>query len=133
MSVRAEALLAQAAAGGARWSVETDSELLSGIKILDSAGAAIGGLVVVYPVTDLEVAGNAMMRRLSMIAAAIWVLVAGAALPTVRAGLAPAVRSLARLNEMTAHLEARDGHEAEARLAALERNRDGVPVDPAER
>jgi hypothetical protein len=103
-SVRAETLFAQAAANGARWSVETGSELLSGIKILDPAGATIGGLVVVYPATDLDVARSTMMRRVGTVAAAIALLVAGIGLPAVCAGLAPAIRTPAGLHELTARL-----------------------------
>jgi hypothetical protein len=108
-SVRAEALFAQAAAGGTRWSVETESELLSGVKILDPMGAEIGGLVVVYPVTDIDVAANAMTRRLGVLAVAIAVLGAAAALAAVRTGLGPALRSLTRLDGMMARLEPRAG------------------------
>jgi hypothetical protein len=108
-TVRAEVLFAQTAADGARWSVETENELFSGVKIVDPASATIGGLVVVYPVTDLEVAGEAMTRHLGVLATVIAILGTGAAMAAVRTGLGPAVRTLARLDEMAARLEARDG------------------------
>lgn len=105
-TVRAEVLFAQSAADDARWSVETEHELLSGVKILDQASATVGGLVVVYPVTDLEVAAAAMMRRLGLLAVAIAVLGTGAAMAAVRTGLGPAIRTLARLDDMRVRLEA---------------------------
>jgi hypothetical protein len=129
-NVRAEVLFAQRAADGARWSVETDDELFSGVTILDPASATIGGLVVVYPVTDLEAAADAMMRRLGILAVAVAVLGTGAALAAVRTGLGPAIRSLARLDAMTARLEAH--HRGLLPLGPAARAKPAAFVDVAE-
>jgi hypothetical protein len=117
-SVRAEALFAQTAADGDRWSVETENELLSGVKIVDPARATIGGVVVVYPVTELEAATKTMTYRLGIFAAAVAVLGAASTLAAVRTSLGPAIRSLARLDEMTARLEAPHGGLPRQDLAA---------------
>ncbi len=63
-SVRSEVLFAVADATGPTWSTQASDFLFTGKPLRDARGAAVGGIVVVYPTLDLQTSVQAMATKL---------------------------------------------------------------------
>ena len=94
-SVGAEVLFAQSASHGDTWYTESGEHFLSGARIVDLSGKPLGGVVIVYPKTDLSTAVDAMSARLAIYAVGVLVATAIVAIGLLRLGL-PDARACAR-------------------------------------
>ena len=79
------------------WGAETETEVVSGRTIVNRQGAAIGGVVVIYPRDRLVAASRAIVDRTLLTALAIWACFSAAAYLILRAVLAVPRRALGRL------------------------------------
>lgn len=86
--IDAAAMKAHASSKQSVWRAETTGALLSGMPIPDAAKRrVIGGVVIVYPTAGLETSVKAMGANLALYAAAITLLMGGAAIIILRYGL----------------------------------------------
>jgi MFS family permease len=99
-----EVLWAQSESGAGRWSLETDTELISGASILSDTGAIVGGIFAVYPTHELQERGRAVARQITIWAAGLLVLFSASAYVIVRWRLRPVVRFLRGLEAALASI-----------------------------
>lgn len=86
-SVRAEVLFAQSESESATWHAETGQHFFSGVTILDPADDKLGGVVLVYPKTELDTAVAAMAAWLALYIIITLVVVAGIGIVILHLGL----------------------------------------------
>lgn len=107
-SVRAEALFAQAESESAIWHAETEHRFLSGVTILDPAGERLGGVLVVYPKTELDAAVGAMAARLALYIIITLVVVSGIGIVILRLGLRRLIQVFTGIDVTFATIERRE-------------------------
>lgn len=106
-NVRAEVLFAQSASKSDVWHAETDEHLQSGARILNPSGETVGGLVIVYPKTDLVTAVDAMNARLAIYALGVLITTALIGIAVLRFGLRDLVRVFTGIESAFAAIERR--------------------------
>ena len=111
-SVRAEVLFAQSKSRNDTWHTESDEHFLSGARILDLRGQPLGGVVIVYPKTDLSTAVDAMTARLATYAVGVLVATAVLAIAVLRLGLRDLVRVFTGIEAAFAAIERREWRRA---------------------
>lgn len=102
-----EVLQVQLQSIDSRWSLETDTELISGASIRNEAGTVVGGILAVYPGTELKARSAAVARQIGLASAGLFVLFSAIAYLILRARLKAVVKGLGRLEHALASL----GHE----------------------
>jgi hypothetical protein len=107
-SVRAEVLFAQSESESATWHAETGDRFLSGVTILDPAGERLGGLLVVYPKTELDTAVGAMAAKLALYIIVTLVVVAGIGTVILRFGLRRLIQIFTGIDTAFATVEQRE-------------------------
>jgi hypothetical protein len=107
-SVRAEVLVAQAETESAIWHAETKHRFLSGVTILDPAGERLGGVLVVYPKTELDTAVGAMAARLALYIIITLVVVSGIGIVILRLGLRRLIQVFTGIDVTFATIERRE-------------------------
>lgn len=105
--VPAKVKLAQSLADGIQWSVETATELFSGISILDAADATVANVVVVYPKEEFEARTDAVVKNIATITIGLLLIFSAAAYLLLRLRLAGAIRGLQRLGLLFSSLQRR--------------------------
>jgi len=98
--------IVQAQSGGTdeRWSLETETELISGASIVDEGGNIVGGIYAVYPARELDERGDAVAKQIAVAAVGLLVLFSTVAYLIVRSRLRPVVRFLRGLEGALAAL-----------------------------
>lgn len=107
-----EVQLAQSLADGSEWSVESDTELFSGISISNAAGTTVGNIVVVYPKSEFEAHTAAVVRHIATTTIILLVIFSVAAWLLLRLRLSGAIHGLSRLDGLLAALRRGDGDAA---------------------
>lgn len=107
-SVPVEVLFAQSDAESPIWHTETGQNFLSGVTILDSAGKRLGGVLVVYPKTDLDTAVGAMAARLAIYLIITLLVVAGMGIVILRFGLRSLIRVFTGIDATFVTIERRE-------------------------
>ncbi|MDX1486998.1 MAG: hypothetical protein R3268_02275 [Acidiferrobacterales bacterium] len=107
-SVRAEVLFAQSESESATWHAETGDRFLSGVTVLGPAGDKLGGVLVVYPKTELDTAVGAMAARLALYIIVTLVVVAGIGIAILRVGLRRLIQVFTGIDEAFATIEQRE-------------------------
>jgi sensor histidine kinase regulating citrate/malate metabolism len=107
-SVRAEVLFTQSESKSATWHAETGQHFLSGVTILDPAGETLGGVLVVYPKTELDTAVGAMAARLALYIIITLVVVAGIGIVVLRFGLRRLIQVFTGIDAVFATIERRE-------------------------
>ncbi len=95
-----EVKLAQALADGGEWSVESNTELYSGVSILNVAGTTVANIVVVYPKEELVARTAAVVKHIATITLGLLIIFSAAAYLLLRVRLSGAIRGLARLDRL---------------------------------
>ena len=93
-------ILAQSLAETSEWSVESESELFSGISINNAAGTTVGNIVVVYPKEEFSARTTAVVKHIASITLGLLVIFSSAAFLLLRLRLSGAIHGLARLNSL---------------------------------
>lgn len=107
-SVHAEVLFAQSESNSTTWHAETRQSFLSGVTILDPAGEKLGGILVVYPKTELNTAVAAMAARLALYIVITLVAVAGIGSVILRFGLRRLMQVFTGIDAAFATIERRE-------------------------
>ncbi|TFH46149.1 MAG: hypothetical protein E4H01_10430, partial [Lysobacterales bacterium] len=108
---------AQSLADGAQWSVETDTELFSGISILNATGATVANVVVVYPKEEFHARTTAVIKNIATITLGLLIIFSAAAYLLLRLRLAGAIRALSRLGLLLSII--RQGRGSGARIPSM--------------
>lgn len=87
-----------------RWSVETTDALITGTSILDEEGRTVGGILAIYPETDLVERSGRVVRDMVIATLVLSILFSGLAYVAVRLLLNPVVKRLERLEATYAAL-----------------------------
>jgi predicted MFS family arabinose efflux permease len=95
-----EVKLAQTLADGGKWSVESDTELYSGVSILNVAGTTVANIVVVYPKEEFVARTAAVVKHIATITLGLLIIFSAAAYLLLRLRLSGAIRGLARLDRL---------------------------------
>ena len=111
-SVRSEVLFAWSQSREDLWYTETDEYLLSGAGFRHGASNTTGGLVIVYPRSELSTPVRAMMTRLAAHGIAVMFAVALVAGAVLRFGLRDLVRVFESIEQTFAALEQREWRRA---------------------
>jgi predicted MFS family arabinose efflux permease len=90
--------LAPALTESIKWSVESATELFSGISIRNAAGSTVANIVIVYPKEEFDAHTAAVVKSIATITFALLVIFSAAAYLLLRLRLAGAVRALSRLD-----------------------------------
>jgi MFS family permease len=80
-----------------QWSAETDTELFSGISILNAAGTTVANVVVVYPKEEFDARSTVVVENIATITLGLLLIFSAAAYLLLRLRLAGAIRALSRL------------------------------------
>ncbi|OHV81374.1 MFS transporter [Ensifer sp. LCM 4579] len=80
-----------------RWGLETDRDLISGTSILDDDGVVLGGILAVYPKSELDARSASVAQQIVVGAMGLFVLFTGIAYLMVRARVDAAGGGLRRL------------------------------------
>lgn len=131
-SVRGEVLFAQSAATSDQWHTQTDQHLLIGGRLRDGLSRPVGGLVVVYPKTELSTSVRAMVARLVVSGAAVLLLAALLAVPLLRFGLRDLVRVFHGIESAFDSAERREWRRAAQGSDALPQPVRGIGIDTGE-
>lgn len=83
--VAQEVLDVQAKDVAGRWGFETDRNLISGTSILDDDGVVVGGILAVYPKSELDARSTSVAQQIIVGATGLFVLFTGIAYLMVRA------------------------------------------------
>ena len=95
--VAPQILAAQREESGSRWTLETGSEMVSGVSIRDEDGTIVGGLVAFYPRRELIERSARVARDIAVAALALLAVFSTLAFLVLRIRLSGALRGLARL------------------------------------
>ena len=104
-----EVILAQSLAEGSKWSVESDTELYSGISINNTAGTTVGNIVVVYPKEEFDALTTAVARHIASITLVLLIIFSSAAFLLLRLRLSGAIHGLARLDSLFENIRSDNG------------------------
>ncbi len=107
-SVRAETLFTQSASEGDTWRTETDEHFLSGIRIRNLSKKTVGGLMIVYPKTDLSTSVGAMTARLAIYAVGVLIVIGVIGIGVLWFGLRDLVRVFTGIESVFAAIEHRE-------------------------
>ena len=99
-----EVRLAQTFADGVEWSVESATELFSGISIKNAAGTTVGNVVVVYPKSEFEAHTAAVVEDIATRTFTLLVIFSIAAWLLLRLRLSGAIHALSRFDGILATL-----------------------------
>ncbi len=99
-SVSREILRQMQLSEGETWNVETETEILSGYKIVGPTGTVAGAVVVAYPKDRLAEASSSVRRATIQNALILWLAFSAAAFLILRVLLATPKRALARVEAM---------------------------------
>ena len=99
-TVPKQVVQAQYLAETSEWSVESDSELFSGVNILNAQGSTVAGIVVVYPKQEFESRSNAVINHIAITTLGLLIIFSAAAWLLLRLRLAGAIRALSRLDSL---------------------------------
>jgi len=89
--------LAQSLTDGVQWSVESATELFSGVNIRNATGTTAASVVVVYPKEEFDTRTAAVIKSIAATTLVLLVLFSAAAYLLLRLRLAGAIRALSRL------------------------------------
>ena len=103
-----EVKLAQSLDDSGKWSVESDTQLFSGISIFNAAGTTVGSIVVVYPKDELNARIAAVVKRIATITLGLLIIFSIAAFLLLRLRLSGAIYGLARLDSLLATIRPGD-------------------------
>lgn len=131
-SVRAEVLFAQSTSEGDTWRAETDEHFLSGGRIRDLSRKTVGGLVIVYPKTDLSTSVDAMTARLAIHAFVVLAVIAGIGVGLLRFGLRDLMRVFTGIESAFAAIERREWRRAAGGSNPMPEPVRGLGVDTGE-
>jgi predicted MFS family arabinose efflux permease len=107
-----EVQLAQSLADGSEWSVESDTELFSGVSISNAAGTTVGNIVVVYPKSEFDTHTATVVRHVATTTIILLVIFSTAAWLLLRLRLSGAIHGLSRLDGILTALRRGDGDAA---------------------
>ncbi|TDJ16677.1 MAG: MFS transporter [Gammaproteobacteria bacterium] len=93
-----EVKLAQSLADSSQWSVETDTELYSGISIRNAAGTTVANIVVVYPKEEFVERTTAVVKHIATTTLGLLIIFSAAAYLLLRLRLSGPIHGLARLD-----------------------------------
>jgi MFS family permease len=82
------------------WSVESDTEIFSGVSINNASGSTVANIVVVYPKQEFDARTNAVVKRIAIITFGLLIIFSAAAWLLLRLRLAGAIRALSRLESL---------------------------------
>ncbi len=108
-TVPKQVVQAQYLAESSEWSVESDSELFSGVNILNAQGSTVAGIVVVYPKQEFDSRSNAVIKHIAITTLGLLIIFSAAAWLLLRLRLAGAIRALSRLDSLLMAIR-RDDH-----------------------
>jgi MFS family permease len=91
---------AQSLADSTQWSVESDTELFSGISILNAAGGTVGNIIVVYPKKEFDAHTAAVVKHIFNTTLSLLVIFSAAAFLLLRLRLSGAIHGLSRLDTL---------------------------------
>jgi len=108
---------AQALADGVQWSVESGTELFSGISILNATGTTVANVVVVYPKEEFDARTTAVNRKIAATTLVLLLIFSAAAYLLLRLRLAGAIHALSRLGWLFSTI--REGRESGAHIPPM--------------
>ncbi len=91
---------AQSLADGGEWSVESDTQIFSGVSINNATGATIASIVVVYPKQEFDAHTAAVVKHIAITTLGLLIIFAAAAWLLLRLRLAGAIQALSRLDSL---------------------------------
>ncbi len=91
---------AQALADGSVWSVESDTELFSGVSITNAAGSTVASIVVVYPKQEFDARTTAIAKHIAITALGLLIIFSATAWLLLRLRLSGSIRALSRLDSL---------------------------------
>ncbi len=95
-----EVKLVQSLNDSGKWSVESDTQLFSGVSIFNAAGKTVGNIVVVYPKDELNARTAAVVKHIATITLGLLIIFSIAAYLLLRLRLSGAIYGLARLDSL---------------------------------
>jgi len=95
-----EVKLAQSLADSGEWSVESDTELFSGISIRNAAGGTVANIVIVYPKEEFDAHTAAVVKHIASVTLGLLVIFSAAAFLLLRLRLSGAIHGLSRLDAL---------------------------------
>jgi hypothetical protein len=131
-SVRAEILFAQSASESGTWATETGEHFLSGVRIRNLSKKTVGGLVIVYPKTDLSTSVGAMTARLAIYAVGVLTVIGVIGIVVLRFGLRELVRVFTGIESAFVAIERREWRRAAGGSDPMPEPVRGLGVDTGE-
>jgi predicted MFS family arabinose efflux permease len=101
-NVPQEVVQAQSLADSGEWSIESSTELFSGVNISNAQGATVASIVVVYPKREFDTHSSAVVKNIATTTLGLLVIFSAAAWLLLRLRLAGAIRALSRLDSLLA-------------------------------
>ncbi|MFA9418754.1 MAG: MFS transporter [Gammaproteobacteria bacterium] len=98
---------AQSLAEDGEWSVESDTQIFSGVSINNATGATVASIVVVYPKQEFDTRTTAVVKHIAITTIGLLIIFATAAWLLLRLRLAGAIHALSRLDSLLSAI--RDG------------------------
>ncbi len=99
-NVPQEVVQAQSLADSGEWSIESDTELFSGVNISNAQGATVASIVVVYPKREFDNHSSAVAKNIATTTLGLLVIFSAAAWLLLRLRLSGAIRALSRLESL---------------------------------
>ena len=109
-NVPQEVVQAQSLSDSGEWSVESDTELFSGVNISNAQGATVASIVVVYPKRKFETHSSAVVENIATTTLGLLVIFSAAAWFLLRLRLGGAFRALSRLESLLTAIRHGDHH-----------------------
>jgi hypothetical protein len=131
-SVRAEILFAQSASESGTWATETGEHFLSGVRIRNLSKKTVGGLVIIYPKTDLSTSVGAMTARLAIYAVGVLTVIGVIGIVVLRFGLRELVRVFTGIESAFVAIERREWRRAAGGSDPMPEPVRGLGVDTGE-
>ncbi len=131
-SVRAEALFAQSVSEGDAWHTEIDEAFLNGSQIRNHSNEIVGGLVIVYPRTDLVTSVGAMTARLLIYSTGVLIVVSIIGIGVLKFGLRDLIRVFTDIEAAFAFIERRQWRQAAGGSGSMPEPVRGFGVDTEE-
>lgn len=130
-SVGVRVLFAQSGSESTDWHVETAQHFLSGVTIVDPRGDNIGGILMVYPKTDRDMAVGAMTARLTLYIIVTLAVVAGVGVVVLRFGLRRLIQVFTGIDDAFATIERREWRRLAQGAETAPRPVQGFGIDTA--
>jgi MFS family permease/methyl-accepting chemotaxis protein len=99
-NVPKEVVQAQSLADSGEWSIESDTELFSGVNISNAQGTTVASIVVVYPKREFDTHSSAVVENIAITTLGLLAIFSAAAWLLLRLRLSGAVRALSRLESL---------------------------------